>query len=83
MDWPMKGAVKQLSVREARRALSCLEEVVPCGGRITVTKRGVPIAIIERLGEKPRMPSHRDLRALMPRQKVPSEKLIREDRDSR
>ena len=60
--------MKTLTVREMRAALPRLEELVAKEGEILVTRR---------------LPSHADLRARMCRLSVPSEVLVRADRDLR
>jgi prevent-host-death family protein len=75
--------MKKLNIREARAALSHLEEILEKEGEITITKRGRPIAVVRSLTGKRPMPSHKDLRRSMPRLERGSEELIREDRDSR
>ncbi len=75
--------MKTLSIREMRSALSHIEELVAKEGELVVTRRGRPLARI--LPARPRrgIPSRAGLRALMPKLKVPSEVLIREDREQR
>ena len=75
--------MKTLSIREMRFALSHLDELVAEAGELVVTRRGRPLARI--LPARPRhcIPSRAELRASMPRLKVPSEVLVREDRELR
>lgn len=75
--------MKTLSIREMREALPNLDTLVAEEGEIVVTRRGEPIARVVPAKPKRRMPSHADFRARMPYQEIPSEVLIREDRDSR
>jgi prevent-host-death family protein len=75
--------MKSLSVREVRKELAQIDELVSREGEVVVTRRGKPIARLLPLGSKRRMPSHADLRASMPRLKNGSEKLIRSERDER
>ena len=75
--------MKSLSVREVRKELAQIDEMVSREGEVVVTRRGKPIARLLPLRSKRRMPSHADLRASMPRLKNGSEKLIRSERDER
>jgi len=75
--------MKSLSIREIRRELAQLDELVSREGEVVVTRRGQPIARLLPLRSKQRMPSHADLRASMPRLKHGSEKHIRTERDER
>jgi len=75
--------MKSLSVREVRKELAQIDELVSREGEVVVTCRGKPIARLLPLRSKRRMPSHADLRASMPRLKNGSEKLIRSERDER
>lgn len=75
--------MKNLSIREVRKELAQLDELVSREGEVVVTRRGQPIARLLPLRSKQRMPSHADLRASMPRLKKGSEKHIRSERDGR
>ena len=75
--------MKSLSIREVRKELAQLEELVTREGEIVVTRRGQPIARLLPLRSKRRMPSHADLRASMPPLETGSEKHIRTERDER
>ena len=75
--------MKNLSIREVRKELPRLDELVSREGEVTVTRRGQPIARLLPLRSKRRMPSHADLRGSMPRLKIGSETLIRAERDER
>jgi len=75
--------MKNLSVREVRKELAQIDELVSREGEVVVTRRGKPIARLLPLHSKRQMPSHADLRASMPRLKNGSEKLIRSERDER
>ena len=72
-----------LSIREMRAALTRLDEILTREGEILVTKRGRAIARLVPVRPAASMPSHADLRARMPRLTVPSEVLVRQDRDGR
>lgn len=75
--------MKNLSIREVRKELAQLDELVSREGEVVVTRRGRPIARLLPLRSKRPMPSHADLRASMPRLKKGSQKHIRADRDER
>jgi antitoxin (DNA-binding transcriptional repressor) of toxin-antitoxin stability system len=76
--------MKTLTIREAREGLSHPEQMFADSDEVLVVCRGEPVARI--LPVEPRKKRFRSLaafRATMPYQDVPSEVLIREDRDSR
>jgi antitoxin (DNA-binding transcriptional repressor) of toxin-antitoxin stability system len=76
--------MKTLTIREAREGLSHPDQMFADSDEVLVTKHGEPVARI--LPVKPRKKAFRSLaafRATMPFQDVPSEVLIREDRDER
>jgi prevent-host-death family protein len=75
--------MKKLSIREVRKELAQLDELVSREGEVVVTRRGQPIARVLPLRSKRRMPSHADLRASMPRLKKGSEKHVRDERNER
>lgn len=75
--------MKTLNIREARRALSHLDEMLAAEGELTITRRGKALARVIPLRGALRIPSHKALREKMPYQNVGSEVLIREDRDAR
>jgi len=75
--------MKSLSIREIRKELSQLDELLSREGEVVVTRHGRPIARLLPLRNKRRMPSHGDLRASMPRLKKGSEEPIRTERDER
>ncbi len=76
--------MKTMTIREAREGLSHPDEMFADADEVLVVKHGEPVARI--LPVKPRKKAFRSLaafRATMPFQDVPSEVLIREDRDER
>ncbi len=75
--------MKSLSIREVRKELAQLDELVSREGEVVVTRRGQPIARLLPLRNQRPMPSHADLRASMPRLKNGSERHIRTERDER
>jgi prevent-host-death family protein len=75
--------MKNLSIREIRKELAQLDDLVAREGEVVVTRRGQPIARLLPLRSKQPMPSHADLRASMPHLKDGSEKHIRTERDER
>jgi prevent-host-death family protein len=75
--------MKSISIREVRKELAQLDELVSREGEVVITRRGRPIARLLPLPGKRRMPSHADLRASMPRLKNGSERHVRTERDDR
>ncbi len=75
--------MKQITIREARQALSRLDQILEAEGEVTITKRGKAVARLVQLGKRIVMPSHGDLRSKMKRMKRDSAKLVRLDRDER
>ena len=75
--------MRSLSVRELRAALPELEQVLSREGEVTVTRHGQPIAKLVAIQTTVEMPSLAELRASMPFREVPSEILLREERDQR
>ena len=75
--------MRKLTIREMRSALTRLDEVVAKEGEIVITRRGRALARVLPVRSVRRLPSHAELRARMPLLKVPSEKLLRQDRDER
>jgi antitoxin (DNA-binding transcriptional repressor) of toxin-antitoxin stability system len=74
--------MKKLTIREVRAALTRLDEVVAEEGEILIMRRGRALARVLPVRSIRRLPSHADLRARMPRL-IPSETLVRQDRDER
>ena len=75
--------MKNLTIREARQALSHLDHILETEGEVTITKRGKAVARVIQIGKRKPIPSHSDLREKMMRMKKGSDKLVREDRDAR
>jgi prevent-host-death family protein len=75
--------VKKLSIREVRRELTQLDELVSREGEVVVTRRGRAIARLLPVRSPRRMPSHAKLRASMPRLRKGSERHVRSERDER
>jgi prevent-host-death family protein len=75
--------LKTLNIQEMRSALSHLDELVAKAGEVVVTRRGRPLARILPAHPRRNIPPQAKLRASMPRLKVPSEVLVREDRKLR
>jgi len=75
--------MKTLNVREARKSMTNIDKLLEIEGDITITRRGEPIARMSPTGRRKGIPSHRALRESIARQKVPSEKLVRQDRNGR
>ena len=72
--------MKKLSIREARQALSQLDQLLAIEGEVMITRRGEPIAKVVQVGRKRPIPSHRDLREGMHKG---SETVLRKDRNER
>ena len=70
-----------MSIRELRDSLSSISEIVERDGEILLTRHGRGVLKLVPLEARHTAPSHADLRASMPRQSVPSEELVRQDRD--
>jgi prevent-host-death family protein len=75
--------MKQVSVRDIRSKLTHLEEMLAVEGEIVITRRGEPIARILPVALHRGIPSRAASRARLPKQKVPSEVYLREERDER
>lgn len=78
--------MKQLSIREIRQDLPRIDELLAAESEVIVTRRGKPIARLlplEPAAPARKLPSLKWLRAKIPFQEMPSEVLIREDRDAR
>ncbi len=78
--------MKTLTIREAREGLSHPDQMFADADEVLVVCRGEPVARI--LPVKPpaparKLPSLKWLRDQSPAQSIPSEVLIREDRDAR
>ena len=56
--------MKQLTIREARQALSRLDQILDIEGEVTITKRGKAVARLVQLGNNIVVPSHSDLRKM-------------------
>ena len=76
--------MRSVNVREMRQLLPDIEQELRREGELILTKRDKAVArIVPMPSERPRRPSNAEFRASMPFQEVPSEVLIREDRDAR
>jgi hypothetical protein len=78
--------MKTLGVREMRASYGALEAALKEEGEVILTHHGKPFARvlpIEAPTAPRKMPSLAEHRAKIPYQSVPSEVLIREDRDAR
>jgi antitoxin (DNA-binding transcriptional repressor) of toxin-antitoxin stability system len=61
-----------------------IEAALPAEGEMVLTRRGRPIArLVPIAPELPVGPPNADLRAMLPMQVVPSEVLLRQERDER
>jgi antitoxin (DNA-binding transcriptional repressor) of toxin-antitoxin stability system len=76
--------MRRMTIPEMRAALSRVEDLLREEGELVLTRRGEPIARVIPIQPAPkRLPSRADLRASMKKMEMPSEVLIRADRDSR
>ncbi len=78
--------MKELSVREMRQGYQPLHKALEEEGEVILTHHGKPFARVlplEPAASPHRIPSLKWLRDQMPFQEIPSEVLIREDRDAR
>ncbi len=75
--------MRELSIREMRAELGRLDELVEEEGELIVTRHGKPVARLLPVRRVREMPTHRELRESMPRLRVPSEVLVRRDREER
>lgn len=75
--------MKTLTIREAREGLSHPEKMFADNDEVLVVCRGEPVARILPVAPKRKVRSLAAFRAKQKFQTIPSEVLIREDRDSR
>jgi prevent-host-death family protein len=75
--------MKKLTIRQARESLGNLDSLLDKEGEVTITRRGEEIARVVPVARRKPIPSHAALRRSMPRMKISSERLVREDRDER
>ena len=75
--------MQTLSIREVRGALGRLDELLSITNEIIVTKHGEAIARIIPMKGKHMRPTHEELHNLTKKLIVPSEKLLRDERDER
>lgn len=75
--------MKELSIREIRQDLTHIDELLATEGEVIVTRRGKPVARLLPVSPKRKIRSMAAFRATMSFQEIPSEVLIREDRDAR
>lgn len=75
--------MQTLSIREVRGALGRLDEILGATNEIIITKHGEAIARIIPIKGRRRRPTHEELHALTKKLSVPSEELLRDERDER
>jgi antitoxin (DNA-binding transcriptional repressor) of toxin-antitoxin stability system len=75
--------MRRITIRETRALLPTLDAALAEEGELVIERRGQPIARVLPIAPKTQRPSNEDLRAMCPFQEIPSEVLIREDRDAR
>jgi len=74
-------AVRRVSIREIRSALSHVEELLEREGEVIITRHGKPVARVLPVDRPRPIPSRRDLRQSMEPLPVPSEEMVRRERD--
>jgi len=76
--------MKSLTIREARAALTKLDEVLAKEGELVIMRRGEPLArLVPIRPRRRRLPSHETFIRSMEPMKAASETLLREERDAR
>jgi antitoxin (DNA-binding transcriptional repressor) of toxin-antitoxin stability system len=73
--------VRTMSIRELRDSLSSLGDIVERDREILITRHGRVLAKLVAAGPSRSAPTHADLRASMPYLSVPSEELVRQERE--
>lgn len=78
--------MKTMSIRELRQAAPGLKETLDLEGEVLIVSNGEPVArllpVVAR-ATRPKLPSLKAFRESMPKMDIPSEELIRLDRDRR
>lgn len=75
--------MRRLSIREIHELLPHLEAELAVEGELLIEREGRPIARLLPFDPPRLRPSNAEFRAQCPYQEIPSEVLIREDRDAR
>ena len=75
--------MKNLTIRDARKALTHLDRLLDEEGEIAISRRGEIIAHVVQVKRKLPIPSHRDLRQGIPLMRKGSETIIRKERNGR
>ena len=78
--------MKTINVRELRQSTPTLKQTLAEEGEVLLVSNGEPIARLLPVQRKPvrsKLPSMKAFRATMPAMTVPSQALIREDRERR
>ena len=78
--------MKTINVRELRQSTPTLRKTLATEGEVLLVSNGEPIARllpVERKTARSKLPSMKAFRATLPAMTVPSQALIREDRDRR
>lgn len=73
--------MRNMSIRELRESLSTIGEIVEQNGEVVLTRHGRALVRLVPVNPCRSVPGHADLRAGMPRMTVPSEELVRADRE--
>ena len=75
--------MRRLSIREMRAALGRLDKLMEEEGEVLITRHGHPIARILPVRGARSRPSHAELRARLSPASIPSEALLRQEREER
>jgi antitoxin (DNA-binding transcriptional repressor) of toxin-antitoxin stability system len=75
--------MKTINVRELRNGIPHLREILAKEHELLLVSNGEPVARILPAPKRRQVPSLASLRARMPMVEVPTETLLREDRDRR
>ena len=73
--------MRSMSIRELRDSLPFIGDIVDREGEVVLTRHGRALARLVPMHPSRSAPSHAELRASMPYLTVPSEQLVRADRD--
>lgn len=75
--------MQTLNIREIRSALAHLDELLDSTDEIVVTRHGEAIARILPMKGKHVRPTHEELHCLTRKLSIPSEEILRDERDER
>lgn len=75
--------MRTLNIREMRNALGHIDTLVHAAGELIITRHGEAIARVLPILGKHQRPTHQELHQLTKKLVIPSEKIIRAERDER